>query len=248
MRSPSSFFRKFIYFITYPALNIFFIYSGLGMSWTLFYSFFASGLMLLMTVLLIRPIIVSNIRARANPISTIIFFLMAFFLSLYMNPVDTNYAFYGLVGIGTLFIAMTYLLKRFNLIVKIKKSIKNENLWFYWFIYVLAASIITSVDLSKINNMTNLLPVFIIQTVFGWMGPEVTYRLIDGLYGPVKALAIYIILMLTIAFFYGYILEDVLRMHNFASDGPKIVGVIFLAIPSMLLSRIIFNVSKNYKF
>jgi len=222
---------------------MFLMYLNLGKALNPFYFFFASGTMLFITSLLLKFLI----RTSKQP-SIIVLYFFSFILSLYSNPPGMNYVAVGFIGIGIIFLVITYILKRLNLIGKLVNSTFSEKIVIYWFIYILAASVVTSTSLSALNDLVNLVPIYILGTFFGWMGPEVTYRFVGGIYGPVKALALYVALFFFVIIFYGFLLGDVFQLHHLASNGPDVLGVSYIAVPSMLLSRITLGTINGVNF
>lgn len=229
-----------LYLCGYPVLSTIFTLSGLGSFWSPLIFYF-SLLMILMTTIFLIPQILKN---SPNPNSMILIFSIPFLYSLYFNPKGMSYARIGFFIVGGVFLIVSYILRA----LKILRRLVAESvisILSYWIIFVFAASIVTSICLSTLNEVINLVPVFLIGLVFGWLAPEVTYRFISKKEsGPVLAAVLYLAISILLAFIYNIILGDYLFFQNLEPDGPVVGIASCIAVPSMLLSRIILETLK----
>jgi hypothetical protein len=89
--------------------------------------------------------------------------------------------------------------------------------------------------LFKINFVIVLLYGFI----FGWLGPEVTYRFIGGTNGAIKVGVLINILIISLAFLQTGLATNP-TLEPFSTD--RIILIInLISIPSMLISRIVLE-------
>jgi hypothetical protein len=248
MTFKNGYFKKIIqilfYLCSYPVLSTFFTLLGLGSFWSPLVFYF-SLLMILMTAIFLIPQILKN---SPNPTSITLIFSIPFLLSLYFNPKDVSYARIGFFIVGGAFLIVSYVLRAFRIFLRlVAESVKS--ILSYWIIFILATSIVTSICLSTLNEVINLVPVFLIGLIFGWLAPEVTYRFISKEEsGPVLAAVLYVALSVLIGFIYDIILGDYLFFQNLEPDGPAVGIASCIAVPSMLLSRIILETLKGLTF
>ena len=117
---------------------------------------------------------------------------------------------------------------------------------FYWFIYILSTSIPTSLGLARLKYLVNLIPIFLFVMIFGWFGPEVTYRIMGGVYGALKAIFLELAFFLMVVMLHSSIFGDIYpMMKHLIPDGFWVYSVVIIALPSMLISRIILEFLKT---
>jgi len=229
-------FLELVFFITYPALSILFYAVGLGASWHPLIVIGAGALMLAMSLIMGKPVALHSPNIHSFRILMLVAVLFSFMTAEY----PALGIFLGVIPVLVILFLLIKL-QRFQTLVDPKDY---RVFALYWFIYVLSASIPTSADLARINYMVNLFPIFLTGAIFGWFGPEVTYRIIGGVYGSVKALllifALFIITMLSSA-----ILQNIPALKHLVLDFGIVYIDIIISMYSMLISRIIFDFLKS---
>ncbi len=235
----SSLLVKIIFFVTYPAMSVFFYVVGFGASWNPLTVIGAVALMFATSQIMGKPMDLQS----PNLHSIRILMLVTVVCSLFTSNDPGLGVFLGLMPVIIVFYLLIKL-QRFEILV----DPKDERVFaLYWFIYVISASIPTSMGLAELKYTVNFIPVFLIGTILGWLGPEVTYRIIGGVYGAVKALALTFVFLMIFVLLYGLIFGDIFPTMNYlVPDGPKVFLISFTALPSMLLSRITMEFFKTY--
>lgn len=228
---------KILFFFTYPAMSMLFYIVGLGTSWHPLTVIGAVALMFATSQIMGKPMDLQS----PNLYSIRILMLVTVILSLFTSNDPGLGVFLGLMPVIIVFYLLIKL-QRFKILVDPKDDMVFA---LYWFIYVLSASIPTSVNLAKLKYTVNFIPVFLIGTILGWFGPEVTYRIIGGVYGPLKALALELALFLLVGCIYGFVFENITGLNSFSYDGPNVILGIIITMYSMLISRIILEFIKT---
>jgi len=236
--TPSSILMKLIFFAGYPTLCALFVLLGLGNSWHPLIVIFAAGMILPMIILLDRPIGFKS----SNSYAVHIFMICAFVFSLIMSDYPGTGAFID----GIAFLIFLYLLMRLKLLDRLVNIEHKRTYVFYWFIYILSTSIPTSLGLARLKYLVNLIPIFLFVMIFGWFGPEVTYRIMGGVYGALKAIFLELAFFLMVVMLYSSIFGDIYPMMKpLIPDGFWVYSVVIIALPSMLISRIILEFLKT---
>jgi len=231
----SSFLPKLIFFGGYPALSVLFLVLGLGDLWDLWAMIVAAGVILTVGSIALKPIL-ENLSLIAAPI---IFCLWAWLFSLvfYTGVLaggDLAYAGLGLILNGLVFYFVIVLLERHDLLNRLGDPKRRRFQALSWFLLVASASVPTSLGLTRLNHVINLLPVIVYAMVFGWFGPEVIPRVIPGTVKPWLLLIAHIVL---IALVY-WLLETVNPALKLLTSDLGDVGILsYVACLAMLVSR-----------
>ena len=241
--SSQTYLIKLVLFSLYPFLSIFFMLLGLGSFWGPIVVVIAAGIMFF-TYFLMLVTVSQNTAGRA---SSYVFVFFAFGFSLLIHPKGLIFAIPGLFLFFIVFGFIMYLLKR-TIGDFPKRLFDPDNraaLMGKWFVNVLASSIPASTGLARLENSINIIPIFVIALIFGWLGPEVTYKIVNsGEYRYVKATALELVFFLTIVFFY-MILETNPVWEPLLSDAGIVNVLTIISVPSMLISRITFESFKS---
>jgi len=215
---------------------------GLGDVWSPFVIIFAAGTMFLTYFLLLAPI------QENSPgfYSIFVFVYFGVLYSLLVHPKGFDYALPGVVVVHAMTGFIMFVLKKIRIIgyILFNPERRKTQLLTSWLTFVLAASIPTSTGLARLEYIVNIIPILVFCVVFGWLGPEVTYKIIDGVYSSVKAAALEAIFFLTIVFF-CMILETNPVWEPLISDSGLVNLLTVISVPSMLISRIIFESIKE---
>ena len=216
---------------------------GLGSKWDPIIVVIAAGTMFF-TYFLMLVTVSQNTAGRA---SSYVFVFFAFGFSLLIHPKGLIFAIPGLFLFFMIFGFIIYLLKRMG--GDFPKRLFDPNnraaLMGKWFVYVLASSIPASTGLARLEYGINIIPIIVIGLTFGWLGPEVTFKIVNsGVYRIVKAAALELVFFLMIVLFY-MILETNLIWEPLLSDSGRVNILTIISVPSMLISRITLESIKN---
>ena len=75
---------------------------------------------------------------------------------------------------------VVWVLEKLGVDEMLKELSSRRILFFIWFIYILSASVPTSLGLARINHVIDLVPTIVFAVTLGWVGPEVIPRIIPG--------------------------------------------------------------------
>jgi hypothetical protein len=216
---------------------------GLGSKWDPIIVVIAAGTMFFTYFLML----VTISQNTPGEVSSYVFVFFAFGFSLLIHPKGLIFAIPGLFLFFIVFGFIMYLLKR--IAGDFPKRLFDPNnrtaLIGKWFVYVLASSIPASTGLARLEYGINIIPIIVMGLTFGWLGPEVTYKIVNsGVYRIVKAAALELVFFLTIVFFY-MILETNPVWEPLLSDSGRVNVLTIISVPSMLISRITFESFKS---
>jgi len=236
LKPSSNFFETVILFSGYFTLGIFFTLTGLGDFWSPFLIIFAAGTMFLTYFLLLGPIQENSPGFH----SVFVFVYFGVLYSLLVHPKGFDYALLGVLFIHAMTGVAMFIIKKIRSLGRIlfNPERRKPMLMGTWLIYVLAASIPTSTGFERLEYGINIIPILSLGVVFGWLGPEVTYKVIKGVYSTVKAAA------MELVFFYMF-LEANPVWEPLISDSGLVNILTVISVPSMLVSRIILESIKN---
>jgi len=174
--------------------------------------------------------------------------LLIFFLILIGIP---EIRYYSLLGIILFTISLTYIIRNDKISKKIDEYfMKNVVIAFLtvWAIYIFAASISTAAYLAHIEFVQNIILVFVFGIVFGWFGPELLSKYLNGKYGYLLALVFPLLLGLfsiSVFLFLGWLNSS---MQKYQLDTGFVITSSLISIPSMLMSRYLLEIIKKTSF
>lgn len=233
---------KLTFFCGYPALSVLFVVLGLGDLWNLWAMIAAGGVFFLVGAITLRPILEYS---TPNAFAPILFFIFAHIFTFYLYAgVLAGDFMYGGLGI-ILNILFSYsviaILKKRDILEKLEARAPRGVWVLYWFLLILSASVPTSLGLTRLHTMVNLLPVIVYGMVFGWFGPEVIPRVIPGSGRP---LLLFFSHMFLLIFFY-WLFEIVNPALKYLTLDLVDVWVLsYVACLAMLVSRCTLEAKK----
>jgi len=174
---------KIAFLAGYPALSVLFAILGLEGLWNPWIVVATSFVLFYTGVVLINPIQRCLPRDWSQPIIMLFLFLSMFCSTTYATISGGGEWIYA-ASAWILALVMGNLVARVLEKLGVDEMLKELSsrgiLSFIWFIYILSASVPTSLGLARIHHVIDLVPIVIFGVALGWLGPEVIPRVIPG--------------------------------------------------------------------
>jgi small-conductance mechanosensitive channel len=168
--------------------------------------------------------------------------MFIFFASLFPLIIYIDNEGYIALGISLIYILSAIALWILNKAIPSRKHLQpdSKKLFFvYWLVFMIASAILTSVGMSSLLFKINFAVVLLYGFIFGWLGPEVTYRFVGRTNGAIKVGLLICILIVGLAFVQTVSATNP-TLEPFSAD--RIILIInLISIPSMLISRIVLK-------
>ncbi len=232
---PPPIFYKLVLFFGYPVLSLFFMWLGLANIWGTAIIIFSAGIIFFMSILLAGPII------RQSP-GFYSFFIFTQFASSTPLIIYIDNKVYVALGLCLIYILSAVALLILQRAIPSRKYLQPDSekvFLIYWLVFVTSSAILTSVGLASLSYKVNFILVLVYGFVFGWLGPEVTYRFLGRTNRDIKAAALMCILVVSLAFFQSALATNP-TLQPLSVD-TIILVMTLLSVPSMLISRIILE-------
>jgi len=181
--SLSSFVVELAFLAGYPASSVILAVLGFEGLWNPWIVVATSFVLFFTGVVLINPIQRCLAQDWSQPIIILFLFLSMFSSTTYATISGGGDWIYAALA---LFLAMVmgnlvvWVLEKLGVDEMLKEMSSRGILSFIWFIYILSASVPTSLGLARIHHVIDLVPIIIFGVALGWLGPEVIPRIIPG--------------------------------------------------------------------
>jgi hypothetical protein len=110
-----------------------------------------------------------------------------------------------------------------------------------WLLFVLSSSILSYIEMLKLNNILNISPVILISTLLGWYGKLILFDEFKDHYSYVKVFAIQLLLFVIIGLFYDIIIGDLFSFINSSIDGSSVWILTIVYTSSELISKVCYE-------